>query len=226
MITKIGDYAGKTLAWLRYELQGAFASNEKALVEIREPIMYRYDDSEPGTILEQNPKPGASIFEDKVTYIDLVVSKGPKGKEVIAENYIGKQYVDVLTKLSVSNIMVSTERETEKNKYREGIVVEQDPLEGKEIPYNTILKLKVNEVKKGLSEDEVFGIYEYIMERYTVPVDLKIVATYKNEKQMLFSLKMEGGKISIPYVLKKGTEITVILFEDKEMEKFVVEDDN
>jgi eukaryotic-like serine/threonine-protein kinase len=222
LITKIEDYTGKTLAWLRYELQGAFASNEKALIEIREPIMYRYDDSEPGTILEQSPQPGTSIFEDKLTYIDLVVSKGPKGKVIVADTYKGKHFEDVISKLASNNIMMVTSADTEKNKYGEGIISSQNPDTGEEIPYNIPVKLTVNPVTKGLGDDEVFGIYEYIMERYNVPVSLRIVASYKNEEQTLLSLKIEGGKISIPYVLKKGTELKVILFDDKEMDKFIV----
>jgi eukaryotic-like serine/threonine-protein kinase len=224
VITKIEDYTGKTLAWLRYELQGAFASNEKALIEIREPIMYKYDDSEPGTILEQSPQAGTSINEDKLTYIDLVVSKGPKGKESIAEGYVGKHFEDVISKLAANNIMMVTSIDSEKNKYGEGIITSQNPESGEEVPYNTPIKLTVNPVVRSLGKDDVFGVFEYIMERYKVPVDIKIVAEFKNEKQTLISLKMEGGRISIPYVVKEGTELIVFLFEDKEMERYTVKE--
>jgi beta-lactam-binding protein with PASTA domain len=222
IISKIDDYTGKTLAWLRYELQGAFASNEKALIEIREPIMYKYDESEPGTILEQSPAQGATIFEDKLTYIDLVVSKGPKGKTKNTDAYVGKHFEDVIKKLAEENLMMITVVNNEKNKYGEGIVASQSPNSGDEIPYNSPVKISVNPVSKGLGDDDVFGIFEYIMERFKVPVDLKIIAKYKSEEQTLLSLKIEGGRISIPYVLKKGTVLRVILFEDQEMETYVV----
>ncbi len=221
VISKIDDYTGKTLAWLRYELQGAFASNEKALIEIREPIMYKYDDSEPGTILEQSPAQGTTIFEDKLTYIDLVVSKGPKGKTKVADNYVGKHFEDAIKKLAEDNTMMVTVTGNDK-KYGEGIITAQNPASGDEIPYNTPIKLSVNSISKSLGDDDVFGIFEYIMDRYKVPVEIKFVARYKNEEQVLLSLKIEGGRISFPYVLKKDTELQVVLFDDQVMDTYVI----
>ncbi|MBN1697787.1 MAG: PASTA domain-containing protein [Spirochaetales bacterium] len=221
VIKQIEDYTGKTLGWLRYELLQAFASDEMALLQIREPVMYVYDEATNGTILEQNPKEGTPLYENRVTYIDLVVSKGPKGQEVIAEKYIGKRYQDAIKLLAGRNIPFLFEIEKERNEYKEGIVATQNPEPDKEIPLMVPMRLTVNEIT-ALEDDEVFDIFNYIIDDYPVPVTVKVIARYMGEEMELLSIKHDGGKISFPYRLKSGTEIIVYIL-DKEVNKYLVE---
>lgn len=223
VINKVGDYTGKRIGWLRSELRSKFASEEKALIEIREPVMYQYDESPVGTIIDQSPKADTPIYENRVTYINLVVSKGPKGQEKLAANYVGKHYLDVMRILASDDIPFTFEIGPEKQHIREGIVITQEPEPDEEITPLVPVRLSITPVMN-LKEDEVFDIFQYIVEKYPIPVDITINSQYEGEIKELLFMKHEGGKISFPYKVKSGTEIIVYIL-DSEADRFYIEKD-
>jgi len=75
VLDEIDNYIGKNIDAVKLELLSLFSSTQ-ALVSIREPPVYRFDDAEPGTILEQSPPAGEQISGP--TVLELVVSKGPE----------------------------------------------------------------------------------------------------------------------------------------------------
>ncbi|MBN2534015.1 MAG: PASTA domain-containing protein [Spirochaetales bacterium] len=225
VINKIEDYRGKTLGWLRYELRSKFASDEKALIEIREPVIYQFDESPQGTILDQSPKADTPIYENRVTYINLVVSKGPKGQEKRSAKYIGRSYQDVIKMLSFGNIPFTFEVGEAKDNVREGIVIAQNPEPDEEITPLVPVRLTITPVLK-LAEDEIFDIFQYIVEKYPIPVDVTIVSQYQGEITELLSMKHEGGKISFPYRVKSGTEIIVYILDSEENRYIIEKDEN
>ncbi|MBN1409600.1 MAG: PASTA domain-containing protein [Spirochaetales bacterium] len=220
-IDKIGDYVGKKLSLLNLELQQAFASSDKALLEIKQPIMFVNNEAEYGTILEQKPAPGTMIQENKIIYLELVVSKGPAGMERVLDDFRGKPFSFVMAKLAERNIPFVFTLTNEENKYKGGYVVTQDPPPDQPVPENGVVSLEINEVTK-LDKDEVFGIFEYIINKYPTDVDLKIVAKIDDEEEVLLSMKHPGGKISIPYVVRSGTEIILYLFDREVKRQYIV----
>jgi len=78
VLDRVEDYTGRNLDDLRLYLQG-ISTTTKTLVSIREPPLYVFDNSAPGTIIDQEPKPGKEISGP--TVLDLVVSKGPEVQE-------------------------------------------------------------------------------------------------------------------------------------------------
>lgn len=223
VINQIEDYTGRKLGWLRSELRIKFASEEIALLEIREPVMYQFDESEQGTIIEQSPKAGTPIYENRVTYLDLVVSKGPKGQEKRAANYIKKHYSDVMEILSLENIPFTFEIDPETKNVKEGVVVAQDPAPEEEITPLVPVRLTIAPVLK-LAEDEIFDIFQYIVEKYAIPTEIKILSEYQGEIKELLSIKHEGGKISFPYKVKSGTEVVVYIL-NREEDRYLIEKD-
>jgi beta-lactam-binding protein with PASTA domain len=221
VINKIEDYRGKSLGWLKYELRSKFASDEKVLIEIREPVIYQFDESSQGTIIDQSPIPDTPIYENRVTYISLVVSKGPKGQEKRAGNYIGRPYPEVMKTLASQNIPFTFEIGPEKPNVREGIVITQTPEQDEEITPLVPVRLSITPVLK-LGEAEVFDIFHYIVEKYPIPVDVTIMSQYQGVPTELLSTKHEGGKISFPYKVKSGTEIIVYIL-DSEVDRYVIE---
>ncbi|MBN2439964.1 MAG: PASTA domain-containing protein [Spirochaetales bacterium] len=222
VINKLGDYIGKGLGWLRLELRSKFSSDDKVLIEIREPVIYQYSDTiEKDRIIEQKPAPDTPIYENEVTYIDLVVSKGPRGQEVRAGHYVGKNYVDVMRMLESNNIPFVFELSTDTQNAKEGMVVTQTPEADEEITRLVPVQLTIAPVVT-LEEDEVFDIFQYIVEKYPIPVDLKVIAQYQGESKVLVSIKHEGGKISFPYRVKSGTELIVYIM-DMEQDRYLIE---
>ena len=224
VITKIDDYRGKRLGWLRSELRSKFASEEQVLIEIREPVIYEYHETiEKDMIIDQKPGPGTPVYENRVTPLDLVVSKGPMGQEVLADHYVGKHYTNVMRILSAEDIPFVFEISTEEHNVRQGTVVTQKPEPGEVITPLVPVRLSITPVNE-LKDDEMFDIFNYIVEKYPIPVDIKIIAQYQGEGKELLSIKHEGGKISFPYVVKSGTEIIVYVL-DREEDRYLIEKD-
>jgi len=208
VVSSVGEYVGKTLSAVKIELQELFSTDGEPLIRIKEPVMYIDNDAAVGVIVEQHPKPGTEVRGNEITYVDLVVSKGPKGEQLSVSDYRGKPFDLAIGELAHSNIPFTFTVRPAKTGEEAGIIVSQDPSAGEE----TIIELTMTE-PKGLEKGLKFGIFEADLVRYPILVDLELVEQRGDEKRTILSVKYPGGPVRLPYIVEDDAE--VILYVNK-----------
>ncbi len=216
IIDKVGDYVGKDLNDLKVDLQIQFQNQEKNLL-IKEPIIYEYNSSPAGTILDQNPKPGTPI--SGLVEVELVVSHGEAGEQIVVGNYTDKMYMDIIKRMSRSNtpFFFIVDEESDAN----GKVVKQEPAAGSTASINSTIELTIAPPEK-VESGFVFGLYNYSIAEFPIYVDLKFESlSSSEERKTIFETKHKGGKISIPYNVEAGSYLILSIL-DKEVHKYKV----
>lgn len=209
VLDKIENYVGKDLEAVKLQLQALF-STSKPLVTVRDPPMYRFDDSAAGTILEQMPLPGVQISGP--TVLELVVSKGPESLKDKVPDFSGQSIVDAIAMAENSPFTVDFSMRQAKSGETQGKVVEQQPKAGTEAKVTDRIKVVLSSPPSvaGL----VNGIYIYALPQYPYPVAIKLEAIKPaGQRVLLASLKHPGGNFSLPFSLPAGSTFVLSVLD-------------
>ena len=87
VIDHVENYVGMKLDEVRLKLQTMFTGSTHPLIVLDNPV-YKPDQKEAGTILEQDP-PEGTVISNPVT-VQLVVSRGPDYEQTRVPNLVGK----------------------------------------------------------------------------------------------------------------------------------------
>ncbi|HEY9054325.1 MAG TPA: PASTA domain-containing protein [Rectinemataceae bacterium] len=219
VLEKVEDYRGKDLETLKLQLQSLFSSS-KALLTIREPALYRWDEAAPGTILEQKPEPGTGISGP--TVLELVVSKGPEAKKVAVPDFTGLGIQAGVDKAETSPMVVDFEMRPAKQGESFGVVVAQKPEAGAEAKATDRLLVTLSAPQP--SKGTVSGIYKYTLPTYPYPVDIRLEAVKPSgQTSLLGAFKHPGGQFSLPFSLPSGSAI-VLYALDRELARTEVKE--
>jgi eukaryotic-like serine/threonine-protein kinase len=220
IIDRVEDYIGWKLSDLDIHLQTLFTTHGP-LLRIKRPVMKVFDESEPGTILEQKPEPGTEI--SGLTDIELVVSRGPKEETFTVAAYDGMDYRTALERLiALNQPFVFFARPAEGDEST-GVVVSQDPSPGSAISPSEPVELVMTEVVD-VPEGHIFGVLERTLPDYPIAVDLTLEAVgVAGDREELLSMKHPGGRIGIPYVEEENTMLVVSIF-GREIISYTVHD--
>ena len=218
VIDRVEDYVGWTLSDLEIHLQTLFTTYGP-LLHVKQPVIRVHDESEPGTIIEQNPEPGTRI--SGVTELELVVSKGPEPELEIVDNYIGRPFEEARKKLVSRNIpFVFFSREADENE-KPGTIIDQKPVPGESVESGTVRELQMT-IPENIPEGQVFGILERELPEYPILVELNLEAiTVEGKRKQLLSMQHPGGPISIPYIEEENTMLILSVFQ-KEIIRYTV----
>lgn len=217
IIDRVGDYIGRRLDELKIHLQTLFASH-RAVLKIKEPVMYKFDSSSQGTILAQKPEAGAGI--SGITELELVVSRGPRGEFIKVDNFVGLDFNEAISRLSSMNIPFVFSIKERTGGEEAGTVVSQSPDPNSELPYGSVLQLGMIS-PASLPSGKIFGIFDYVLPDYPIMVDIRLESVFMDERVELLSMKHPGGPISIPYIVDKKSELVLYLFDREEIRKQV-----
>lgn len=214
VVQKIEDYRGKSLDEARLRLQSLFASSS-ALVTIREPVIYAWDNSDPGTILEQSPGSGTDVSGPME--LQLIVSKGPEKVTMQAPELLSRTLGEAVSMASSGAVSVDFSFAKPESGQRPGMVVAQNPAPGTQM--NASDHLAVTVTLPTVKEGSVAGIFAYKLPLYPYPVQVSVVATTPSgDRTALFSGKHSGGAFSVPYSLPAGSMIVLSVL-DREVAK-------
>ncbi|MCD6121970.1 MAG: PASTA domain-containing protein [Spirochaetales bacterium] len=215
IIDKVEDYIGQNIGDVRIHLQTLFASH-KALLKIKEDsVMYRFDDkSPPGTILEQKPEPGTPISD--VTYLEFVVSRGPRGEYIEIPDYTDMPFQQVILDLAGKNIPFVFTVHDAKNDEGKGIVVSQSPKAKSAVSYGTVVQLEMTKPMV-LGKNNVFGVFKHILPDYPIFVDIRLDAVSSEGTRTILKMKHPGGPLSVPYIVPSDAEIVLYIFDREEI---------
>ncbi|MDP2790681.1 MAG: PASTA domain-containing protein [Rectinemataceae bacterium] len=209
VLDKIENYVGQDLETVKLQLQTLFAAS-KALVTVREPALYRFDESAAGTILEQKPLPGEQISGP--TLLELVVSKGPESLKAQVPAFIGKSLAEAVDAAEASAFIVDFSMRQAKAGEAQGKVVDQKP--EADIGAKVSERVKVILTSPAPASDTINGIYLYNLPVYPYPVPVKLEAIRPDGKRILLaSLKHPGGDFSLPFSLPVGSSFILSVLE-------------
>lgn len=217
VIDRVEDYAGQKLEDVRIHLQTLFASY-RALLKIKEPVSYVFDESPAGTIIAQKPPPETVI--DSFTELELVVSRGPRGELVAVPDFAGMPFQDALAQLAGSNLpFVFSVRPAQAGE-DSGMIVAQTPEAEAEIPYGSVIQLTMTQPAR-LPRGKAFGVFEYVLPDYPIMVDISLDSIGAAGPTTLVAMKHPGGPISIPYIVDERSELVLYIFDQEEIRQQV-----
>lgn len=222
VVDRVGSYVGQKVDDLRISLQAAFSGMAVQLINVPETLMYRTDESEPGTILEQDPLPDTSITTP-VT-LSLIVSSGPGNETAKVPWLVGMSLNDALLQMGRTKIIFNwTSRpvDTEKEEVPGTVVSQRVPgTDGQAAAYS--VSECVIALPEGIENDLVYGIFETELAAfpYALKVQLDVIPP-EGDKYSLVTFRHLGGKLTIPYAVPQFSEL-VLYIEDKEQTRQIV----
>ena len=210
VIDRVENYIGWKLEDLELHLQTLFTTHGP-LLRIKRPVVRVFDESDPGTILEQKPLPGAEI--SGLTDLELVVSRGPEGRTIEAARYTGMRYDQAIERLLVLEVPFTFTARPAEGEESPGIVIDQDPAPGTARNPDELIELVMTE-PENVPEGKIFGVFERTLPDYPIIVDLTLEAvSMDGDRENILTLKHTGGKIGIPYTVEEGTMLVLSVFD-------------
>ncbi|MDP2792300.1 MAG: PASTA domain-containing protein [Rectinemataceae bacterium] len=214
VIDRIEDFTGKNLDETKIHFQALFTST-RALVTVREPVVYVYDKSEAGTILQQKPQAGTEISGP--VELEFVVSKGPEKARIQVPAFGNLSLSNAVAAAAKSPVAVDFAVRPAQVGEKAGTVTGQDPAAGGEMDSGGRLSVTIAapDSQKGM----VAGLFVHELPAYpyAVPVTLTAVKP-SGERTILASLKHPGGKFTIPFFLPENS-VLILSVLDKETAK-------
>lgn len=220
VVDRIGSYVGQKVDDLRIELQAAFSGMAVQLINVPETLMYRTDESEPGTILEQDPMPDTEITSP-VT-LSLVVSSGPGNETAKVPWLVDMSLNDALLQMGRTKIIFNwTARPLEEGEEPGTVVSQRVPGTDGQAPAYSVSECVIA-LPEGIENDLSWGIFETELSRFPYPLKVQLdVIPPDGDPYTLVTFKHQGGKLTIPYAVPQFSEL-VLSVEDKEQLRQIV----
>ncbi len=212
-VEKLANYVGMDITEVENHLK-SLTSRYGQLLVLKKPYTYINSGQPAGTILEQKPLPGTEISLS--TKLEFVISKGPVGQLTTVRDFENVSWDRALELALTDGYPFSFSIVARKRGQQAGVVVNQSPSGGSEVPFDTVRQLFITSPEK-IPVDQVFGVLEKEIPMYPVPVPVTVTAVLPaGDKQVIARFKHSGGLISIPYLEPDGTALVIAINgEDK-----------
>jgi len=223
IVDKVGNYIGKAMSEVRLNLQTLFSTSNLPLLTIGD-VQYVFDKSDPGTILQQDPKPDTPLSEP--TALKLVVSRGPDVKRIALQNFVGMGWQDAMDAFAKQSMPFTFKVVNAQPNQSQGVIVSQDPKAGTEVPVGT--RVSVTMTRPGsVPQGKVFGVLTRTLPNYAVPVELTLEAMASDgQMRVIFSMMHPGGEITIPYLEDANTTLLLYSYNSEILRTVVRPDAN
>lgn len=220
IIDTIENYIGWEMQDLEAYLRTLF-NTYGSLLDIKEPVIEIYSDQPAGTILEQKPLPETMLTGP--TKLELVVSRGAENGVYTVPIFETLDFNAAMKKAAGFNLPFLFSQAKPKKNDKSGVVIQQRPERGIDVPHGTIVQLVTTPPKP--EEGKIFGILEISLPDYPVSVNIelqKILPDSGGLWETVFIMRHRGGPIAIPYFEENGTTL-IIKALDQEIVKFKIE---
>ena len=219
LIDSVDDFIGQQINDVILKLDTLFAGQQNPLI-VLDPPEYKPDTSAAGTILEQNPPAGTSIFEP--IHVQLVISRGPNYENTKAPNVVGQTVNDLMQTITRSKIVFDITAHIAEKDETPGTVVSQETIEDEFVPNYTRVSIEMAMPKKPIN-DNYYGIFTTQLVEYPYPVPMKLSAIpEEGAEYSILEFNHTGGNLTIPYAVPKGTTL-VLTVADKVQAKQVID---
>ncbi|MCQ2613671.1 MAG: PASTA domain-containing protein [Treponemataceae bacterium] len=214
VVDRVGNYIGQKVDDVRLALQTLF-SGSTPLIRMPDKLMYVSDESEPGTILEQDP-PADTLLSSPVE-LSLIVSSGPGDETTKVPWLVGYSLNDALLMMSRYKVIYTFTRRLPRASEKAGTIVSQtSPGNGEEVNVYSHAQAVIalpDEVVDGT----VYGIYETTLPAYPYALSVRLdVIPPEGDSYSLVTLRHTGGLLTIPYAVPQFSEL-VLYVQDSEV---------
>jgi beta-lactam-binding protein with PASTA domain len=212
LLSAVENYVGRDVNDVRMELQALFASNPQPLLTLKEPFSYQYSSKPAGTILEQKPAPGVSIYSP--LELEFVVSRGVEDRAVEMPALLGLSIADAMERIGKAGIRFNFSTRLGQGRGSAETVIAQSPAAGVRMEGDTVAEITVAAPARGnLDENEVFNLFKYKLpdNPYPLPTTLEAILP-GGERNPLVTLDHGGGDFSFPYRLPLGSVLVLSVF--------------
>lgn len=217
-VEKLDDYKGWGIIELENHIK-SLVTSYGPLLKLNKPYIYIYNESPPGTVLEQKPLPGTEITI--LTDLSIIVSKGPEGSLTPVRDYDGTLWQRAL-QLAISDSFPFTfsSRAVQRGEVP-GMVISQSPTAESDVPADTVRQIYITEPVE-IEQGYLFGILEKELPVYPVkvPVEVKSI-TPGGVESTLAKLYHAGGLLTIPYIVSDGSTLTISINGDEKIREVV-----
>ncbi len=221
ILDRVGDYVGMQVEDLRSQLQTLFAASSSPMIRIPDVLMYQPDDSEPGTILEQNP-PANTNLARPIT-LEIVVSSGKADDEARIPNITGMSLNDALLQMNRNKIIFMFKQQEVAEGQEPGSIVSQVwPVGLETVPIYTRVETVIA-MPTAPVEGIVYGLIQESLPQYPYALKLDLIASPpEGDDYSIVSFYHTGRELTIPYAVPQGTTLTLTA-QDNEVTSFIVQ---
>lgn len=217
-VETLKDYTGWGLIELENHLK-SLVTSYGPLLKLNKPYIYVYNESPPGTVLEQKPLPGTEITI--LTDLSIVVSKGPEGSLTPVRDYDGTGWQRALQLAIADSFPFSISSRVVQRGEIPGMVINQSPAAESEVPADTVRQIYITDPVE-IESGYIFGILEKELPVYPVKVPVSVKAiTPGGVETSLAKLYHAGGLLTIPYIVADGSTLTISINGEEKIREVV-----
>ncbi len=210
----IEDFSGKQIDTALSQLE----QNAKPLLSVAKPV-YKKHSSPKGTILAQTPAAGTYI-NDRLN-LQFIVSSGPDNETVQIPSLEGKDIAQTLKIMSSSHVIFDfTSHETFAGE--KGNTVTAQDIADQEANAWTHVTADFAFSPAKEKDKTVHGIFSCKTPTFPYPVNMQLIASTKEgKKTTIANFQHDGGNVTVPYDVEKGTNLTLYAVEQEMFEKHI-----
>ena len=220
VVDSVGNYIGQKIDDVRISLATLFSGYAVPLITLPDNPIYQSDESEPGTILEQDPPPETAITSP-VT-MSLVVSSGPGNETAKLPWLVGKSIDETLLLMSRTKLVFDFDTRALKDGEKPGTVVAQKNFTDEPLPVYSRSEVTIAMPDEPI-DDEVYGIFSTKLAKYPYALKVQIdIIPQEGDSYTLLSFKHPGGNLTVPYKVPRFS-VLVLSVQDKEISRTMVQ---
>ncbi|MBQ7167070.1 MAG: PASTA domain-containing protein [Treponema sp.] len=188
------------------------------LVTVANPV-YKKSSSPAGTILAQNPMAGLPITDR--TTLHLIVSRGTEVETAEVPDLSGKKVSEALRAMASAKVIFDFTSHEAFSSEKAGTVTSQEGA-GESVGIWSHVKADFAFAPAKEGDETLSGILNASISEYPYPVPMTIKSSSPEGKtSTLVSFQHDGGMVSVPYSVAKGSTLTLYAL-DKEVWSSVV----
>lgn len=206
-LDSIPDYSGANFNDTLNRIALHYAG-EVPLLNVKAPV-YLTSEKHAGTILAQYPQPGTAIIEP----IDLtfIVSAGNEKEEEAVPSLKDKSINDLLEIMKTSKIIFDFTNTYTAEKNFKAECSESE----KKLPVYSRVKANLSFKAKTEKDTETAGIFTMELPEYPFPVPMKLTCLdTEGIETIVIDFIHPGSLVTIPYQVKKGSTLSLIVNEE------------
>jgi len=221
ILDRVEDYTGMKIDDLRIQLQTLFAASSVQMIKVPDLPIYKQDESEASTILEQNP-PANTNLTSPIT-LQLVVSSGPGRREIPIPNLKGLSLNDILLQISKSSLIFDFTAQLPQEGQAAGTVISQKWPEGKTSTSAYSRIEVVIALPDKIHNNLIYGLIDERLPPYPIPLEAELKAEpVQGNPYRIAAFKHTGNRLTIPYAVPRKTRL-ILTVAGKEIKRFIAE---